>query len=645
MKKILSLAMGFSVMLSASSFTSLAADKSEKADLPESVYQQLLEDDYTDADKDGIITEEEYRAAKMLCLDLDGIESIDFLERLEAPKYLYFSGGNISDFSSLAKFRDLATLQLSDMPQVTDISFVKDMDLLKFYISDMEQITDDQKIAVMKFHDADTSVGFSDLIGATPAGMFTYDQVSLEISDTSIADIDFYKENPINLFSADVYGKAAGSAEYSLKIKGKEIHRGRINVSETTAVVLPSAEGQAMPRTYSSNIYSEADRVVLKGGTLYKLADGKLIAIAEKAADFDMDYTYNDNGDFISIETILFQDGTLEVNGEKLINADGLKFAKIGRGLGITDNGEVYSIRQEKGRFRADLIYKGFDRFLENSPLEFISDTGEVIQIELKNIDSTTIGYQAFPTGITDVVDSGGYFFIDKNKDLWKINRHVGSEPTVRKCAEDVVYVGYRYYGDGKVYGCVHITSDGTAYNAGTAIKVTLTETIPDSYKSAGKFIYQFSDLYKYDISGSYNYHITNDNILCMEFNGKKEAVADVDSYIAARKSSDGESVYAYFLKTDGTVWSYSFENDEFFNLSGTETILKGDVNADGKFDVSDIVTFQKWLLGASDTALADWQAANFCNDDVLDPFDLILMRQALIGHSIRAYDEPDKSV
>ena len=77
----------------------MAAAKTEKADLPESIYQQLLEDDYTYADRDGIITEKEYRAAKMLCLKLDGIESIECLERLETPKHLYFSGANISDFS------------------------------------------------------------------------------------------------------------------------------------------------------------------------------------------------------------------------------------------------------------------------------------------------------------------------------------------------------------------------------------------------------------------------------------------------------------------------------------------------------------------------------------------------------------------
>ena len=634
MKKILTSALSFTFLLSNVNLTVLAADNAERADLPEIIYKQLLEDDYIDANNDGIITEEEYRSVQMMTLNLDGVESLDFLERLEKPKYLYFSGGSISDFSLLAKFKNLETLQLSNMPQVTDISFVKDMDLLKFYISDMEQITDEQKIAVMKFHDADTSVGFADLIGATPTGMFTYDQISLEISDTSIASFDNYRDNPVNVCYADAYGKSAGSTEYTFKVKGKEIHKGRINVSETAATVLPSAEGQTMPKIDGSNIYSEADRVVLKDGILYKLADGKLVAIAENVADYDMDYTYNDNGDFISIETLLYQDGTLEVNHEKLTNADGLIFTKIGRGLGITDKGYVYLIRKEKDKFRVDLIYKGFDRFLENSSLDFISDTGEVIQIELKKNGQTTIGYQAFPTGITDVVDSYNYYFIDKDKVLWEINRHVGSEPSVRKRAEDVVYVGYRYYSGGKVYGCVHITSDGTAYDAGTTRKVILTETVPDPYKKAGKFVYDFEDLHTSEIARSYNYHITTDNILCMEFNGKKAAVADVDNYIAARKGSDGKSIYAYFLKTDGTIWSYSFEDDKYFNLSETETILKGDVNADGKFDISDIVTFQKWLLADRNTELKNPKAADLYEDNILDVFDLCLMRKELLKNN-----------
>ena len=36
---------------------------------------------------------------------------------------------------------------------------------------------------------------------------------------------------------------------------------------------------------------------------------------------------------------------------------------------------------------------------------------------------------------------------------------------------------------------------------------------------------------------------------------------------------------------------------------------VTGDVNADGSFNVSDLVLLQRWLLSAPDAELANWQA------------------------------------
>ena len=58
--------------------------------------------------------------------------------------------------------------------------------------------------------------------------------------------------------------------------------------------------------------------------------------------------------------------------------------------------------------------------------------------------------------------------------------------------------------------------------------------------------------------------------------------------------------------------------------------IIRGDVNADGKFNVADAVVIQKWLLCISDTKIADWQAGNLHNDNILDVFDLCLMKKEL---------------
>lgn len=59
---------------------------------------------------------------------------------------------------------------------------------------------------------------------------------------------------------------------------------------------------------------------------------------------------------------------------------------------------------------------------------------------------------------------------------------------------------------------------------------------------------------------------------------------------------------------------------------------VKGDVNGDGKFNVSDVVLLQKWLLAVPDTRLVNWKAADLCEDERLDVFDLCLMKQQLVN-------------
>lgn len=58
---------------------------------------------------------------------------------------------------------------------------------------------------------------------------------------------------------------------------------------------------------------------------------------------------------------------------------------------------------------------------------------------------------------------------------------------------------------------------------------------------------------------------------------------------------------------------------------------IMGDVNGDGSFGVSDVVLLQKWLLAVPNTNLSNWKAADFCEDNKLDVFDLTLMKRAMI--------------
>ena len=57
---------------------------------------------------------------------------------------------------------------------------------------------------------------------------------------------------------------------------------------------------------------------------------------------------------------------------------------------------------------------------------------------------------------------------------------------------------------------------------------------------------------------------------------------------------------------------------------------LMGDVNSDGSVNVADLVAVQQFLLRNGD--IADSEAADLCEDSVIDVFDLILLRRMLIN-------------
>lgn len=48
-------------------------------------------------------------------------------------------------------------------------------------------------------------------------------------------------------------------------------------------------------------------------------------------------------------------------------------------------------------------------------------------------------------------------------------------------------------------------------------------------------------------------------------------------------------------------------------SLTAVAEEIKGDINGDGVFSVSDVVLFQKWLL--SDAEIENWSAGDFCED------------------------------
>ncbi|SFX83337.1 RICIN domain-containing protein [Ruminococcus sp. XPD3002] len=81
-------------------------------------------------------------------------------------------------------------------------------------------------------------------------------------------------------------------------------------------------------------------------------------------------------------------------------------------------------------------------------------------------------------------------------------------------------------------------------------------------------------------------------------------------------------------------IWIYdkTFENKKFDIIEVKPySNVEGDCNNDGKFNVSDVVLLQKWLLAVPDTHFENWKAADMCEDDRLDVFDLCMMKRKLI--------------
>ena len=103
----------------------------------------------------------------------------------------------------------------------------------------------------------------------------------------------------------------------------------------------------------------------------------------------------------------------------------------------------------------------------------------------------------------------------------------------------------------------------------------------------------------------------------------------ECDSTYKIQASDLGEGQYsAYFSVYNGSGGVDTKRiNFKIMELSN----IVGDCNNDGTFNISDVVLLQKWLLAVPDTHFENWKAADMCEDDRLDVFDLCLMKRQLI--------------
>ena len=119
------------------------------------------------------------------------------------------------------------------------------------------------------------------------------------------------------------------------------------------------------------------------------------------------------------------------------------------------------------------------------------------------------------------------------------------------------------------------------------------------------------------------------------------------NNYTVGIDDADGNRIDTYntdflentYTRTFDTPGQYSCYISTYNNFGQADSeriyftiYVKGDVNDDDVFNIADAVLLQKWLLAVPETHLANWKAADLCEDGKIDVFDLCMIKHMLIN-------------
>lgn len=304
------------------------------------------------------------------------------------------------------------------------------------------------------------------------------------------------------------------------------------------------------------------------------------------------------------------------------------------------------------------LVFKGSDRY---SYAQFNTENVDTLSFTIGHVDNTTLSSAT----MTIYLDGKGEdeIALSSNMNLMEYTLDVSNTSVVR------IYLDCSNYTD-KSYALGDISMDSSTSVRPCVIPeyANAEEWLSDRFNTSNVAVYDGSEKTKsFNVNNETYYQgITfknSDRYSYAKFNTENLSnisfkIGHVDGTTSANSTMtivvDNKEFDVLTLTADMTPLDYSldvtdistvrfyFDGSNYtdktyalFDVSITEkdeTSIMGDVNMDGKFNVSDVVLLQKWLLAVPNTKLADWKAADFCEDGKLDVFDLCMMKRKLIN-------------
>jgi hypothetical protein len=205
------------------------------------------------------------------------------------------------------------------------------------------------------------------------------------------------------------------------------------------------------------------------------------------------------------------------------------------------------------------------------------------------------------------------YHFLQYTEAAQKLEKHAGIYEL--DYFDQIISLGWQAQKEGKPFLFSFDTGDGGHTCAGCGIE-------SGKWKWNGKDYDRRIILWDPNIPTEYRddiclYYRENDYDYCIPYYNVSYAYDSLDNTGKIKAASDllnvlGEPEYPFSHKN-----------------------IKGDVNSDNSFDIADLVTMQKWLLGKGE--LADSSAGDLMADGTINIFDMIMMRKLLIEKSVTA--------